>query len=133
VRIGMFAGCRLLLSAAIASSTPLARAAEPAPANAACADNATTDFKRKADLPKGLLKMVDGAGPMADVNEPFNGTDVAQPELPFCRFLSARQSDCVVWVHYQHGGFVGGVGIVRLRQSGSVWAVEDGDFVCPHL
>jgi hypothetical protein len=96
----MYAGCRLLLSATIALSSPLAQAAETASGSPACADSATVVFKRKADLPKSVLKLIEDAGPMADVDEPVNGTDVVRDGLPFCGFVSARQSDCALWVHY---------------------------------
>jgi hypothetical protein len=132
-RIGMYAGSWLLLSAAIALSSPPVRAAEPASGTPACVDSATIVFKRKADLPKGLLKVIGDAGPMADVDEPFNGTDVVQdPSLPSCQFVSARQSGCVLWVHYYWAwGRAAGVEIVRLRQIASAWAAEDGHFACP--
>jgi hypothetical protein len=125
----MSGGYRFLLSAALALCGSLAHASDTVAVDRACIDSSTTFFKRRADLPRPVLNLINKYGPMADAGEPFEISDAHvadEPVLPSQRFISARQSGCDLTINYEFGGRAHGFGYILLHQIGSDWTVLPG-------
>ena len=87
-----------------AATLALAPAVVEAKGGPACAVHGAWSFPRKANLPRGAAAAL--GFPMAERGAPWNATDVVGPGpmLPFDRFISARQTNCTLVIHYEHGG-----------------------------
>ncbi len=110
---------------------PLLLAALSAPAAMAAAGKGPAqicphlvrDFARKADLPAGARAIL---FPMAERGGRFAVTDVIGPDernLPSTRFISARQSGCMLSIRYEYGGIAHGFATALLEQSGRAWII----------
>lgn len=80
-------------------------------------------YARKADLPAGARALLP---PMAERGGRFNPTDVVGPDernLPFARFISARQAGCTLSVRYEYGGIAHGFATALLEQRGRNWVL----------
>ena len=106
---------------------PLLLAVAPIPVAAAAGGPAPTcphlvrAYGRKAELPAGARAVLP---PMAERGGRFNATDVVGPNernLPFARFISARQSGCMLSVRYEYGGIAHGYAIALLELRGTRW------------
>lgn len=105
----------LLLAAAF---TP---AVAPAKGPAQLCPHLVRDYARKADLPAGARAALPA---MAERGGRFNVTDAISAEdrnLPFARFIAARQSGCSLSVRYEYGGFAHGFATALLERRGGVW------------
>jgi hypothetical protein len=123
----MRGGYGSLLSTALILSCSLTLASGCSADNSVCNSNATIAFKRKADLPRPVLDLIEKATRMADAGEPFEKTDVVgNPPLPFQRFISAEQHDCNLAINYEQGGRGYSHGVILLRQTGDDWSVRPG-------
>jgi len=105
----------LLLAAALAPTAAAARAPlQP------CSRLLRT-YAHKADLPAGARAVL---FPMAERGGRFNVSDAISYEdrdLPFARFISARQSGCVLNIRYEYGGIGHGFATASLELRGGVW------------
>jgi hypothetical protein len=121
----MRAGYRLLLSAAFALSGVLTSASDTLADNLPCDTGPAIVLKRKADLPRPVLNLIEKDGPMADAGEPFQSTDiVSNPALPRRRFISAYQHACDLAINYERGGRGLGRETILLRQTEGGWTVR---------
>ena len=80
-------------------------------------------YSHKADLPAGARAVL---FPMAERGGRFNATDVIGPEernLPFSRFISARQTGCTLSIRYEYGGIAHGFATALLEQRGRAWVL----------
>ena len=109
------------------ASLLLATALAPAPAAAKgparLCPHLVRDYARKADLPAGARAVLPV---MAERGARFNVTDVVGPNdrnLPFTRFIAARQSGCTLSVRYEYGGIAHGLATALLEQRGRAWVV----------
>jgi hypothetical protein len=112
---------------AIFASLLLATTPAPAPVAAKgparLCPHLVRDYARKADLPAGARAVLPV---MAERGGRFNVTDVVGPNdrnLPFTRFISARQSGCALSVRYEYGGIAHGFATALLEQRGPVWVL----------
>ena len=81
------------------------------------------DYARKADLPAGARAVLPA---MAERGGRFNVSDAIGPgdhNLPFNRFISARQSGCTLSVRYEFGGIAHGFATALLEQRGRGWVL----------
>jgi hypothetical protein len=81
------------------------------------------DYARKADLPAGARIVLPA---MAERGGRFNVTDSIGPDdrnLPFARFISARQSGCALSVRYEYGGIAHGFATALLELRGRAWVM----------
>lgn len=107
-------------------------AAASAPATAAAkgpvqlCPHLVRDYARKADLPAAARAVLPA---MAERGGRFNVTDAIGPDdrnLPFNRFISARQTGCTLSVHYEYGGIAHGFATALLEQRGRAWVLVRG-------
>jgi len=112
----------LLLAAAIAAA-PYAAEAK---GGAACSVRGSWTFPRKANLPSGAAAAL--GFPMAERGANWNATDVVGPGpmLPFARFISARQTNCTLVIHYEHGGIAHSFQDAVLQYQGRRWVLLRG-------
>jgi hypothetical protein len=81
------------------------------------------DYARKAELPAGARALLPA---MAERGGRFNVSDAIGPgglNLPFNRFISARQSGCTLSVRYEYGGIAHGFATALLEQRGRAWVM----------
>lgn len=101
----------------------LAPAAAVAKGPAQLCPHLVRDYARKADLPAGARRILPA---MAERGGRFNVTDAIGPDdrnLPFARFISARQSGCTLSVRYEYGGIAHGFATALLEQRRGRWAL----------
>jgi hypothetical protein len=121
----MNASYRMLVSAGLALSGALTSASGTLADNLLCEAGPAIVLKRKADLPRPVLNLIEKDGPMADVGEPFQSTDiVSNPALPLRRFISAHQYACDLVINYERGGRGLARETILLRQTEGGWIVR---------
>ena len=110
-----------------ALSLLLAVALAPAPAAAKgppqLCPQLARDYARQADLPAGARAVLPA---MAERGGRFNVSDAIGPNdrnLPFNRFISARQRGCALSVRYEFGGIAHGFATALLAQRGRTWVM----------
>ena len=100
--------------------TPVAAAAK---GPAQLCPHLVRDYARKADLPAGARAVLFR---MAERGGRFNVSDAIGPNdrnLPFNRFVSARQRGCTLSVRYEYGGIAHGYATALLEQRGRAWVL----------
>ena len=114
---------KTLLASVIAVGLAAGPAAAAAKGPAQICPHLVRTYARKADLPAGARALLP---PMAEPGGRFNPTDVIGPDernLPFARFISARQAGCTLSVRYEYGGIAHGFANALLEQRGRVWVM----------
>lgn len=109
--------------ASLLLATALAPAAMATKGPAQICPHLVRDYARKADLPAGARAVL---LPMAERGGRFNVSDAIRPgdrNLPFNRFISARQSGCTLSIHYEYGGIAHGFATALLEQRGRAWVM----------
>jgi hypothetical protein len=108
----------ILLLAAMGAVAPVAAEAKGEPA---CSVRGVWTFARKANLPRGAEAAL--GFPMAERGAPFEVSDSVGPGplLPFARFISARQGDCMLEIRYEHGGIAHTFETALLRYQTHRW------------
>jgi hypothetical protein len=88
-----------------------------------CTVHGAWAFPRKANLPTGAEAALGFA--MAERGGPWEVSDAVGPGplLPFARFISAHQTDCLLEIRYEHGGIAHTYETALLRYQGRRWVL----------
>ena len=90
---------------------------------ASCGEQGMRSFARKADLPRGAAAALGFA--LAERGAPFQVSDAIGPgpQLPFARFISARQTGCTLVIRYEQGGIAHTFNAATLERRGNRWVL----------
>jgi len=87
----------------------------------ACTVHGAWAFPRKANLPGGAEAALGFV--MAERGAPWEVSDSVGPGplLPFARFISAHQTDCLLEIRYEHGGIAHSYETATLNRDEHGW------------